>query len=44
MRGDWAANRAEILASWRSGKMEADVFPDALPWLLDRSHKPKRRI
>jgi hypothetical protein len=21
------------VASWRSGKTEADVFPDALPWL-----------
>ena len=33
MRADWEANRAELLAFWRSGKREADVFPDALPWL-----------
>ena len=33
MRADWAANREELLAFWRSGKTEADVFPDALPWL-----------
>ena len=31
MRADWEANRAELMAFWRSGK--ADVFPDALPWL-----------
>ncbi len=33
MRADWAANRAELLAFWRSGKTEVDVFPDCLPWL-----------
>ena len=33
MRNDWDANRAELMAFWRSGKTEADVFPDALPWL-----------
>ena len=33
MRNDWDANRAELLAFWRSGKTETDVFPDALPWL-----------
>jgi hypothetical protein len=33
MRIDWEANRAELLAFWRSGKTEADVFPHALPWL-----------
>jgi hypothetical protein len=33
MRADWEANRDELLAFWRSGKTEADVFPDALPWL-----------
>src|SRR6476661_9578129 len=33
MRADWAANRAELLAFWRSGKTTAEVFPDALPWL-----------
>jgi hypothetical protein len=34
MRADWAANRAELMAFWRSGKTEADVFSDALPWLF----------
>ncbi|CUU13835.1 hypothetical protein CDS [Bradyrhizobium sp.] len=34
MHADWAANRAELMAFWRSGKAEADVFPDALPWLI----------
>lgn len=33
MRADWEANRAELMAFWRSGKTEADVFPDVLPWL-----------
>jgi hypothetical protein len=33
MRADWAANREELLAFWKSGKTEADGFPDALPWL-----------
>lgn len=33
MRADWAANREELMAFWRSGKTMADVFPDALPWL-----------
>jgi hypothetical protein len=33
MRADWAANRDELLAFWRSDKSEANVFPDALPWL-----------
>jgi hypothetical protein len=33
MRADWEANRAELLAFWKSGKTTADVFPDALPWL-----------
>jgi hypothetical protein len=35
MRADWAANRAELMAYWRSGT-RADVFPDALPWLYTR--------
>jgi hypothetical protein len=30
---DWAANRDELMAFWRSGKTTADVFPDTLPWL-----------
>jgi hypothetical protein len=33
VRADWLANRTELLAFWQSGKTEADVFPDALPWL-----------
>ena len=33
MRADWEAHRAELMAFWRSGKTEADAFPDALPWL-----------
>ena len=33
MRADWAANRVELTGFWRSGKTEADVFPDALSWL-----------
>ena len=33
MRADWAANREELLSFWQSGKTEADVFPDTLPWL-----------
>ncbi len=33
MRADWEANREELMAFWRSGKREADVFPDALQWL-----------
>jgi hypothetical protein len=33
MRTDWEANREELMAFWRSGKTETDVFPDALPWL-----------
>ena len=31
MCAHWEANRAELI--WRSGKTEADVFLDALPWL-----------
>ena len=33
MRADWEANRAELLAFLRSGKSDAEAFPDALPWL-----------
>jgi hypothetical protein len=36
MRADWEANRAELMAFWRLDKTEADVFPDALPWLFVR--------
>src|SRR5258707_11226925 len=32
MRADWAANREELIAFWRSGK-SSSVFPDNLPWL-----------
>ncbi|QHO76284.1 hypothetical protein ACH79_30455 [Bradyrhizobium sp. CCBAU 051011] len=31
MRADWAANRDELMAFWRSGR--PDTFPDSLPWL-----------
>lgn len=34
MRADWEANRA-VMAFWRSGNVEADVFPDTLPWLYE---------
>jgi hypothetical protein len=33
MRRDWEANRDELMEFWQSGKTEADVFPDTLPWL-----------
>lgn len=33
MQADWEANRAELMAFWRSGKTMAKVFSDALPWL-----------
>jgi hypothetical protein len=33
MRAGWEANRDELMAFGRLGKTEADVFPDALPWL-----------
>jgi hypothetical protein len=34
MRADWAANREALLAFWRSGKSDAEAFPDnTLPWL-----------
>ena len=33
MRADWETNRAELMKFWWSGKTDADVFPDALPWL-----------
>ena len=34
MRADWLANRAALLEFWRSGKSDAEVFPnDCLPWL-----------
>ena len=34
MRADWEANRDELLEFWRSGKSDAEVFPDdTLPWL-----------
>jgi hypothetical protein len=36
MRADWEVNRDELTEFWRSGKTEADVFPDALPWLYVR--------
>ena len=34
MRADWAANRETLLEFWRSGRSDADAFPDdTLPWL-----------
>src|SRR5258708_37324106 len=37
MRADWEANRAELIAFWKSGAYTtADVFPDSLPWLFVR--------
>ncbi|MGX1352478.1 hypothetical protein AB7M49_006087 [Bradyrhizobium elkanii] len=43
MHADWQANRDELLEFWRSGKSEAEVFPDdCLPWLClgPRSRAP----
>ena len=35
MRADWAANREMLMEFWRSGKSDAEVFPDdTLPWLF----------
>ena len=34
MRRDWTANRTALLESWKSGKSDAEAFPnDTLPWL-----------
>lgn len=34
MRRDWAANRAALMAFWKSGKSIVEAFPDdCLPWL-----------
>lgn len=34
MRRDWQTHREALLAFWRSGKSDAEVFPDdCLPWL-----------
>ena len=35
MRADWAANRDELLAFWKSDQSTV-VFPDCLPWLFVR--------
>ena len=35
MRNDWAANREELVAFWKSG-VYTTVFPDSLPWLFVR--------
>jgi hypothetical protein len=32
MRADWAANREELVAFWKSGQ-SPNIFPDCLPWL-----------
>ncbi len=35
MRRDWQNHREALLAFWRSGKSDAEVFPDdTLPWLF----------
>ena len=35
MRADWATNREELMAFWKSGAYTtADVFADSLPWLF----------
>jgi hypothetical protein len=37
MRRDWADNREELLAFWRSGEFTTpDVFEDSVPWLFVR--------
>jgi hypothetical protein len=34
MRRDWQNHREELMAFWKSGKSDAEVFPnDCLPWL-----------
>jgi hypothetical protein len=34
MRRDWVANRTALLEFWKSGKSDAEAFPnDTLPWL-----------
>jgi len=34
MRRDWVANREALLEFWKSGKSDAEAFPeDTLPWL-----------
>lgn len=35
MRADWASNRDELIAFWKSGEYtDFDIFPDSLPWLF----------
>jgi hypothetical protein len=35
MRHDWAANRSELVAFWKSGSFTTpDVFLDSKPWLF----------
>jgi hypothetical protein len=41
MRRDWQTHRTALLEFWRSGKPEAEVYPDdCLPWLC---HGPRSR-
>jgi hypothetical protein len=43
MRADWKANREQLMEFWRSGKSEAEVFPDdCLPWLYTWWRRPDR--
>jgi hypothetical protein len=37
MRRDWAENREELMAFWRSGEYTTpETFEDSLPWLFVR--------
>jgi hypothetical protein len=37
MRRDWADNREELMAFWRSGQYTTpETFEDSLPWLFTR--------
>ena len=39
MRADWETDREALLEFWRSGKSDAEVFPDdTLPWLFVRGY------
>ncbi len=41
MKADWRANREALLEFWRSGKSDAEVFPDTLPWLITHGSADK---
>jgi hypothetical protein len=39
MKRDWAENRAELIAFWRSGEYTTpDVFEDSVPWLFTHGY------